>query len=56
MLWALCVFLGLSVIRVVVKITLIFARRKGYNQRHAVIVGAGRAITSAMLSLLEQGW
>jgi exopolysaccharide biosynthesis polyprenyl glycosylphosphotransferase len=43
LLWSLLVFLGLGAIRVAVKLLLTLFRKKGFNQRHAVIVGTGEA-------------
>jgi len=43
LLWALVVFIGLASVRVITKLILLFFRQKGYNQRSAVIVGAGDA-------------
>jgi len=55
-LWALFVFLGLAVVRVVAKSFLIFIRGKGYNQRQAVIAGAGEAGTKIAKHLEENKW
>jgi putative colanic acid biosynthesis UDP-glucose lipid carrier transferase len=43
LLWSLFVFLGLAILRISVKLILLYFRKKGYNQRSAVIVGAGDA-------------
>jgi putative colanic acid biosynthesis UDP-glucose lipid carrier transferase len=43
LLWALVVFMGLAFLRIITEIVLLFFRKKGYNQRSAVIVGAGDA-------------
>jgi len=43
LLWALVVFIGLASLRIITELVLLFFRKKGYNQRTAVIVGAGDA-------------
>ena len=56
LLWSLLVFLGLVVCRVVVKFFLIYFRRKGFNQRHAVIVGTGETGRKLARYLDENRW
>jgi len=41
--WSVLVFLGILSVRVATKWLLVFFRKRGYNQRRAVIVGAGDA-------------
>ena len=55
-LWALLVFLGLTAIRVAVKLLLVFSRKRGYNQRSAVIVGAGEAGKKLAKYMIENRW
>lgn len=43
LLWSLFVFLGITAVRVAARFLLAFFRKKGYNQRRAVIVGTGEA-------------
>jgi exopolysaccharide biosynthesis polyprenyl glycosylphosphotransferase len=54
--WALYVFLGLTAYRLVVKLVLAFFRESGYNQRTAVIVGAGRFGRKLARYLAENRW
>jgi exopolysaccharide biosynthesis polyprenyl glycosylphosphotransferase len=54
--WSLFVFLGLAAFRVAVKTVLVFIRERGYNQRSAVIVGAGRTGTRVAKYLGESRW
>ena len=55
-LWALLVFLGLIAIRVAVKLLLVFSRKRGYNQRSAIIVGAGEAGKKLAKYMIENRW
>ncbi|MBN1364094.1 MAG: sugar transferase [Syntrophaceae bacterium] len=55
-LWALFVFLGLTAIRVGVKLLLVFSRKRGYNQRSAIIVGAGGAGKKLAKHLIGNRW
>jgi len=55
-LWALLVFLGLAAIRVAVKLLLVFSRKRGYNQRSAIIVGAGEAGKKLAKHLIDNRW
>jgi len=55
-LWALLVFLGLTAIRVAVKLLLVFSRKRGYNQRSAIIVGAGEAGKKLAKHLIDNRW
>ena len=55
-LWALLVFLGLTAIRVAVRLLLVFSRKRGYNQRSAIIVGAGEAGKKLAKYLIENRW
>jgi putative colanic acid biosynthesis UDP-glucose lipid carrier transferase len=43
LLWSLFVFLGITAVRIAARFSLAFFRKRGYNQRSAVIVGAGEA-------------
>ncbi len=55
-LWALLVFLGLTAIRVAAKLLLVFSRKRGYNQRSAIIVGAGEAGKKVAKHLIDNRW
>jgi exopolysaccharide biosynthesis polyprenyl glycosylphosphotransferase len=56
MLWALVVFLSLASVRLTVKLLLMVIRKRGYNQRHAVIVGAGEVGKKLASYFLENRW
>lgn len=56
MLWALAVFVSLASVRLAVKPLLMFIRKKGYNQRHAVIVGAGHVGKKLAKYFLDNRW
>ena len=53
LLWALLVFVGLASLRIITKLILLFFRKKGYNQRSAVIAGEGNAGKELAKYLLE---
>jgi len=53
LLWALVVFIGLASLRIITELVLLFFRKKGYNQRTAVIVGAGDAGRELAKYLME---
>ncbi len=54
--WALIIFLGMAVVRIVVKSALSFIRSRGYNVRRAVIVGAGQAGQRIGNDLVKDTW
>jgi exopolysaccharide biosynthesis polyprenyl glycosylphosphotransferase len=54
--WALYVYLGLAAYRLLVKLGLAVFRESGYNQRTAVIVGAGRSGRKLAQYLDENRW
>jgi undecaprenyl-phosphate glucose phosphotransferase len=55
-LWSLSVFTGFVALRVGAKLSLHFFRKKGYNQRRAVIVGAGNYGTRIAKHLITNRW
>lgn len=54
--WSFYIFMGFLALRFVVKLLLVLVREKGYNQRHAIIVGSGEAGKRAALYLTENKW
>jgi len=54
--WSLYIFMGFIAVRFLIKLLLVFIREKGYNQRHAVIVGSGEAGKRTAGYLLENKW
>ncbi len=54
--WSLFVFMGLTIERLFVKIALNAVRKKGYNQRFAVIVGADELGRKVAGTLTENSW
>ncbi|MBW1911353.1 MAG: sugar transferase [Deltaproteobacteria bacterium] len=55
-LWSLFVFFGITAIRVAARFLLVFFRKRGYNQRSAVIVGAGQAGRKLSQFLHTKSW
>ena len=56
MIWSFAVFLGLALIRVTVRLLLSQLRAKGFNQRNAVIAGAGESGLILARYLIENDW
>ncbi len=56
LLWSLFVFLGITAVRVAARFLLVFLRKRGYNQRTAVIVGAGQAGRKLAQFLHVKSW
>jgi exopolysaccharide biosynthesis polyprenyl glycosylphosphotransferase len=56
LLWSFFVFVVLAIVRFLTKLLLIFFREKGFNQRSAVIVGAGKAGVMLAEHLTRNSW
>jgi putative colanic acid biosynthesis UDP-glucose lipid carrier transferase len=54
--WLLLAFVGHLSLRIAIRLTLRHLRRRGYNQRHVVIVGAGQLGTNIATRLRAAPW
>ena len=54
--WFSLVVVGLSVIRLAVRLLLYFVRKKGFNQRSIVIVGSGKLLTKTIEHINHAPW